>query len=181
MSEKRPGPGWIKNRRGNWEPERQAALSMPKDQFAQWYGEKNPGWQEKVYGDFESNYAGDPRAHDYSLAYAQARQMHGLSHEEAVEVARIVGEVGERGGGVMPETVYNRRMEVLPLSSPLNIPTAQEQQQVVKTLQATETPVSQSGMRMAMKYGLPTLGVLLGAYGLGALTSRPQEQQPTRN
>lgn len=183
MSEQRPGPGWVKNRRGNWEPAAQAALSMPKDEFTAWYSQQNPGWQDKVYGDFEKNYGGDPRAFDYSLAYAQARQMHGLSHDEAVETARIIAEVGEKGGGVMPESIYNRRMEVLPLSSPLNIPAMQEQAQAVKTMQQAATPTGQSGMRMAMKYGLPALGVLIGAYGLGGLMSQRQEprQQDTAN
>lgn len=177
MDEQRPGPGWVKNRRGNWEPAAQAALSMPKDEFDAWYSKQNPGWQEKVYSDFESNYGGDPKAHDYSLAYAAARQMHGLSHEEGVEVARIVAETGERGGSVMPESVYNRRMEVLPLSSPLNIPAMQGQAQAVKTMQQAATPAGQSGMRMAMKYGLPALGVLIGAYGLGGLMSRGGESE----
>lgn len=186
MSERKPGPGWIKNRRGAWEPGPQAALGMSRDEFGSWYGKENPGWEQQVYEDFAQNYQQDPKRYDYSLAYANALQRYGLDHEEGVEVARILAQTANRGGAVMPESIENRRMAVLPLSSPvkvvapqqqsatgsqLNIPAAQEQKQAVAALEQAQTPVGESGMRYAMKYGLPALGVLLGAYGLGAMAS----------
>ena len=180
--------GFIKNRSGNWVPGRDDGLDLPLDQFAQTYNAANPGWQDDIYADFASSYGlgGDKRqALDFSLAYAQARQSLGMGHEDAVRVARVATEASPEklASEVREENSWNRRMAVLPLSSPLNIPTPQQveqQQQVVQELEQTPVPQSESRMRMAMRYGAPVLGALLGVYGLAALTGQPREEERER-
>jgi hypothetical protein len=79
---------------------------------------RSPGWEQGVYTDFSQRYGADPTTFDYSLAYASLRQK-GFGHSAAVKGAQqqVYGEVrSPKPGG---ETVYNRRMSVLPLSSEL--------------------------------------------------------------
>lgn len=191
MEDELRAKGFVKTRSGNWVPGRDDGMDLPLDQFAQVYNAANPGWQDDIYADYESNYSLPEKqaALEYSLIYARERQDKGKSHEEAVESARQEmssryyqgrPEAAERLPEVMPESAYNRRMDLLPLSSPLNIPTPQQveqQQQVVRVMEQTPVPQSESTMRMAMRYGGPVLGALLGIYGLAALTDPPREEQ----
>lgn len=164
--------GWTKNERGNMVPPAAPGLDLPLDQFREEYTRANPGWMEGIYSD--PQLALDPALRDYTLAYAMARQQLGFDHEGAVEVARIAVGKGGRGEAVQPENIRNRRMAVLPLSSALQ---AQEVEQV---LRSAPTPESPSGMRMALRYGLPTLGGLLALYGLAAMSGRGQAAEEER-
>jgi hypothetical protein len=44
-------------------------------------------------------------------------------------------------------------------------------EEVIKEVASTPPPSGMSGRRMAMRYGLPALGALLGLYGLGAVAN----------
>lgn len=103
------------------------------------------------------------RERDFELAYAAARQR-GLSHEASTWAAQEVVYGRRLSKGVGAETAANAATARMPLSSPL--PAVQA---AVAQMQASEVPVVPSGRRMAMRYGLPALGVLLGLYGLEAL------------
>jgi hypothetical protein len=164
--------GWVRNRRGALEPGAQAALSMPLDAFAAWYGKQNPRWEQAVYDDFAESYGSDPKKYEYSLAYANAVQALGLPHEEAVAVARVVAQSGDPAAGVQTESVHNRRMAVLPLSSQL--PAVQA---AVEQMRSSKPVAGGSGRRMAMRYGAPALGALLGLYGLSALTDGSEPER----
>ena len=140
-------------------------LDWPLDRFQSWYNSQNPGWTDRVWRYLSGL---DAKTRDYSLAYAGARQQ-GLDHEQAVRVAKIINNQPNADQGVQPESVYNRRMLLLPLSSPLNIPDLPAQEQRAEALARAPIPQTESGLRMAMRYGLPALGGALGAYALMAL------------
>lgn len=51
------------------------------------------------------------------------------------------------------------------------------QQEVVRSAQQATAKTGPSGKRMAMRYGLPVLGALLGAYGLAGLTGNGDQRE----
>lgn len=242
--------GWTKNRRGAWEPGPDTRLDGAYDQLLAQMDASNPGWRDEIYGNYATNYAIDPEAHDYRLGYAVARQQLGMEHEDAARVARmLIGKTPEQvlARGVQPEDINARKFALLPLSSQIPVPQAVAQQKpatqkgvratneadanererllglmalvaneyevpmaevpvenvppsrpVVITPSAAPEPARQvpvtpveaaveemkqqeplwgpQGRRMAMKYGAPTLGALLGLYGLAAITGNNNAQ-----
>lgn len=133
--------------------------------------------------EMEWQYEQRPGDHNYSIAYARARQL-GVPHELAVQSAQrqVYGKV--RSKNPEPENERNRNFGVKPLYSVLpalqaQAQAAQEQQQVqaevVQELEQAPTPQTSSGRRMAMRYGLPLLGALAGVYGIAAL-SQPRAE-----
>jgi len=126
------------------------------------------GWTDGAAG-LDWAYNSDPKAHNYSLAYARGRQL-GLSHEDAVQSAqrqtygRVLSQYPQ------PESERNRQWSTAPLSSPL--PALQA---VIEQAEQSAPPQGVSGRRMAMRFGVPALGVLLGLYGISAL-SQPEAE-----
>ena len=51
------------------------------------------------------------------------------------------------------------------------------QQEAVRVAQKAKGKTGALGRRMAMRYGVPTLGALLGVYGLASLTGQPREEE----
>jgi len=102
-------------------------------------------------------YAQRPGDHNYSIAYARARQL-GVPHELAVQSAQrqVYNEV--RSQNPEPENARNRT-----------------QQAAVAELEQAPVPVAPSGRRIAMRYGLPALAALGGLYALSAL-SQPRSE-----
>lgn len=244
----RQAKGWTKNRRGAWEPGPDTRLDLTQDQLLAQMNDVNPGWRDEIYGDIAANYPIEPAAHDYALGYAMARQQLGMDHEGAVRVARMLtGKSAEQAlaMGVQPENLSNRKLALLPLSSPIQVPQATPSQKppptqrvrasneaeanererllglialmasehqmptadvpldnvpasvpvvitpaatqarqeapaapvkVVEVMKRTEPLWGPQGRRMAMKYGAPTLGALLGLYGLAAITGNNNAQ-----
>lgn len=241
--------GWVKNRRGGWEPGPDTRLDGAYDQLLAQMDASNPGWRDEIYGNYAANYAIDPEAHDYRLGYAVARQQLGMDHEDAARVARmLIGKTPEQvlARGVQPEDINARKFALLPLSSQIPVPQsvapqkpapqkrvratneadanererllglmalmANEYQvpmaevpvvnvpasspvvitpsaapeerrsvpvtpvEVVEEMKQQEPPWGPQGRRMAMRYGAPTLGALLGLYGLAALTGNNNAQ-----
>ena len=112
-------------------------------------------------------YAQKPGDHNYSIAYARARQL-GIPHELAVQSAQrqVYGEV--RSQNPEPESARNRNFGVKPLYSTL--PALAAQQAAVEELEAAPVMQALSGRRMAMRYGLPALAALGGLYAISALS-----------
>ena len=140
------------------------------------------GWTGDA-AEMEWQYAQRPGDHNYSIAYAKARQL-GIPHELAVQSAQrqVYGEV--RSQYPEPESARNRNFGVKPLYSVLpalqaQAQAVQEQQQVqaevVQELEEAPTPRASSGRRMAMRYGLPALAALGGLYAISAL-SQPRAE-----
>ena len=111
-------------------------------------------------------YAQKPGDHNYSIAYARARQL-GVPHELAVQSAQrqVYGEV--RSQYPEPESARNRNFGVKPLHSAL--PALAAQQAAVEKLEAAPVVEAPSGRRMAMRYGLPALAALGSVYAIAAL------------
>ena len=124
------------------------------------------GWAGEAAG-LEWDYPLDPARYNYSIAYAKARQL-GIGHEDAVQSAQrqVYGAV--RSKNPEPEIARNRAWGVKPLFSTL--PALAAQQAVVEELETAPAPRAPSGMRVAMRYGLPTLAALGGIYAVSALT-----------
>ena len=128
------------------------------------------------------NYHVRPSDHDWSLAYAQLRGL-GASHEDAVQGAqrRIYGEV--RSKYPEPESDYNRAWAFTQLASTLPALQAAAASEgdplpvVIHEAESTPAPTGVSGRRMAMRWGLPAVGALLGLYGLSALVQPREELQ----
>lgn len=123
------------------------------------------GWTGDA-AEMEWQYAQRPGDHNYSLAYAKARQL-GIPHELAVQSAQrqVYGEV--RSQNPEPESARNRNFGVKPLYSTL--PALAAQQAAVEELESAPVPAAPSGRRMAMRYGLPALAALGGMYAISAL------------
>lgn len=123
-------------------------------------------------------YAQRPGDHNYSIAYARARQL-GIPHELAVQSAQrqVYNEV--RSQNPEPENARNRIFGVKPLYSTL--PALAAQQAAVEELEQASLPVAPSGRRMAMRYGLPALAALSALYAASALgqESAAAEQEET--
>ena len=124
------------------------------------------GWTGDA-AEMEWQYAQRPGDHNYSIAYARARQL-GIPHELAVQSAQrqVYGEV--RSQNPEPESARNRNFGVKPLYSTL--PALASQQAVVEELETSPVVQGPSGRRMAMRYGLPALASLGGIYAISALT-----------
>lgn len=95
---------------------------------------------------------------------------------------------GEAGVGWMyggqPEGVNAQQLSI-DFNAPPPVNTvkgfARQQQEVAAAAQQAKVPVSISGRQMAMRFGLPLLGAMLGTYGLAALADRPEESmQPAQ-
>ena len=124
------------------------------------------GWTGNA-AEMDWEYAQRPGDHNYSIAYARARQL-GVPHELAVQSAQrqVYGEVRSRNPE--PENARNRNFGVRPLYSTL--PALAAQQAAVDELEQAPVPVAPSGRRMAMRYGLPALAALGGLYAISALS-----------
>lgn len=134
------------------------------------------GWTGDA-AEMEWQYAQRPGDHNYSIAYARARQL-GIPHELAVQSAQrqVYGEV--RSQNPEPESARNRNFGVKPLYSTL--PALAAQQAAVDELEQAPVPQGPSGRRMAMRYGLPALAALGGLYGISALMQpRGEVEQET--
>lgn len=144
------------------------------------------GWTGDA-AEMEWQYAQRPGDHNYSIAYAKARQL-GIPHELAVQSAQRQVYGGVRSQNPEAESARNRNFGVKPLYSVLpalqaQAQAAQEQQQeqqqvqaeVVQELEEAPTPRASSGRRMAMRYGLPALAALGGLYAISAL-SQPRAE-----
>ena len=109
---------------------------------------------------------------DFDIAYAIGRQQHSLSHEEATQFAQkvVYGEV--RSNQVGREVSGGDPRARIPLSSPLP--------EVVQEMVASPIPTAPSGRRMAMRYGLPSLGALLGLYALEAMPENVEQESDLR-
>lgn len=138
-------------------------MSLSADEFYRRFPEQRPGAADVAAA--AGNYQ---RERDFDIAYALARQS-GLSHEASTWQAQetVYGRRLSKAVGV--ETEQNSAVARMPLSSPL--PAVQA---AVAQLEQSPQPVLPSGRRMAMRYGLPALGVLLGLYGLEALQPEPE-------
>ena len=123
------------------------------------------GWTGEATA-LDWNYAQDPARYNYSIAYAKARQL-GIGHEEAVQSAQRQVSGVVRSKNPEPESARNRAWGAKPLFSTL--PALAAQQAVVEELETAPVPRAPSGMRVAMRYGLPALGGLGGLYVLSAL------------
>ena len=123
------------------------------------------GWADAAAA-MDWEYAQRPGDHNYSIAYARARQL-GVPHELAVQSAQrqIYNEV--RSQNPEPENARNRNFGVKPLYSPL--PALAAQQVAVEELENAPLPAAPSGRRMAMRYGLPALAGLGGIYAVSAM------------
>lgn len=139
-----------------------SAGTLSADEFYRRFPEQRPSTADvaAVAGNYQ-------RERDFDIAYALARQA-GLSHEASTWQAQetVYGRRLSKAVGV--ETAQNSVVARMPLSSPL--PAVQA---AVEQMQRSRVPVLPSGRRMAMRYGLPALGVLLGLYGLEALQDEP--------
>jgi hypothetical protein len=120
------------------------------------------------------DYSSDPTAHNYSLAYRKLKRL-GIDHELAVQGAQrqIYGRVLSKNPE--PESESNRNFGVRPLSSPLPALRA-----VIERAEAERPQTSQSGRQMAMRWGLPIAGGVLGLYGLTALLQPRTEVEEER-
>jgi len=129
------------------------------------------------------DYAHDPARHNYSLAIARARQL-GIPHEDAVQAAQrqVYGVV--RSKNPEPENDYNRAWAFTQLASTLPALQAAAASEgdplpvVIHEAERAPAPTGVSGRRMAMRWGLPAAGGLLGLYGLSALVQPREELQP---
>jgi len=123
------------------------------------------GWTGDA-AEMEWQYAQRPGDHNYSIAYARARQL-GVPHELAVQSAQrqVYNEV--RSKSPEPESARNRNFGVKPLYSTL--PALAAQQAAVVELEASPAVQGPSGRRMAMRYGLPALVALGSVYAIAAL------------
>lgn len=115
------------------------------------------------------------RENEFEIAYARARQS-GLSHEDSTQAAQkaVYGEVRSEKVGI--ETPANSAAARMPLSSQLPAVKA-----AVEHMESKQAVVLPSGVRMAMKYGLPSLGILLGLYGLDELSDPPEYEYGNRS
>lgn len=128
------------------------------------------------------DYAHDPDRHNYSLAIRRARQL-GIPHEEAVQSAQrqVYGKV--RSKYPEPESDYNRAWAFTQLASTLPALQAAAASEsdplpvVIHEAESTPAPTGVNGRRMAMRWGLPAAGALLGLYGLSALVQPRGELQ----
>lgn len=112
-------------------------------------------------------YVQKPGDHNYSIAYARARQL-GIPHELAVQSAQRQVYKEVRSRNPEPESARNRNFGVKPLYSTL--PALAAQQAAVEELEEAPVVEAPSGRRMAMRYGLPALAVLGGLYAISALS-----------
>jgi hypothetical protein len=144
----------------------EGGAQLSQEEFFRRYPQLRPsaGDVEQVTGNYQ-------RERDFNLAYAAARQR-GLSHEASTWAAQELVYGKRRSRGVGAETAENAAVAQMPLSSPL--PAVQA---AVAQMEAGRVPVGGSGRRMALRYGLPALGVLLGLYGLEAL-DRDERLEP---
>ena len=128
------------------------------------------GWTGDA-ADLIWDYNSDPTAHNYSLAYRKLKRL-GVDHELAVQGAqqRIYGRVLSKNPE--PESASNRNFGVGPLSSPLPALRA-----AIDRAEASQPERSPGGYRMAMRWGLPITGGVLGLYGLTALLQPRAEQR----
>lgn len=140
-----------------------AGRSISAEEFYRRFPEQRPDAADvaQVAGNYQ-------RERDFDIAYAMARQS-GLSHEASTWKAQetVYGRRLSKAVGV--ETEQNSAVARMPLSSPL--PAVQA---AVEQMQRSPRVVLPSGRQMAMRYGLPALGVLLGLYGIEALQDEPE-------
>jgi hypothetical protein len=129
------------------------------------------GWSGPA-AELDWDYNSNPTAHNYSLAYRKLRGL-GVDHELAVQGAqqRIYGRVLSKNPE--PENARNRNFGVGPLSSPLPALRA-----AIEQAEAAQSEKGMSGRRMAMRWGLPVAGGVLGLYGLTALLQPRAEVEP---
>lgn len=146
------------------------AASISREEFYAKFPHLRPS-----QGDIDAVAGGYLRENEFEIAYARARQS-GLSHEDSTQAAQqaIYGEVRSEKVGV--ETPANSTAAQMPLSSPLPAVKA-----VVEQMEASQPVVLPSGVRMAMKYGLPSLGILLGLHGLDAISNPPEYESGNRS
>lgn len=135
------------------------------------------GWAGEAAG-LEWDYPLDPARYNYSIAYAKARQL-GIGHEDAVQSAQrqVYGAV--RSKNPEPEIARNRAWGAKPLFSTLPALTAQ--QAAVEELETAPVPRAPSGMRVAMRYGLPALAGLGGVYAVSAMLQPRAELEQESN
>jgi hypothetical protein len=125
------------------------------------------------------DYVQDPARHNYSLAYVRSRQL-GRSHEEAVQEAQLQVYRKVRSKNPEPENDHNRTWAITQLASTLPALQAAAASEgdplpvVIHEAASTPVPTGVSDRRMAMRWGLPALGVLGGLYGMSALV-QPRE------
>lgn len=131
------------------------------------------GWSGPVAA-MDWDYSSDPTAHNYSLAYRKLKRL-GIDHELAVQGAQrqIYGRVLSKNPE--PESASNRNFGVGPLSSSLPALRA-----VIERAEAERPQTSRSGRQMAMRWGLPIAGGVLGLYGLTALLQPTAEVEEER-
>lgn len=105
-----------------------------------------------------------------------------LRSKEALS-AEAMAEAGVAGMGWQPSTgSINAEQLSISFNTPPpsnTIKAVEHQKAVVEEMEQTPVPQSNSRMRMAMRYGLPTLGALLGVYGLASLTGQPPKESST--
>ena len=131
------------------------------------------GWSGPAAA-MEWDYNSDPTAHNYSLAYRKLKRL-GIDHELAVQGAQrqIYGRVLSKNPE--PESASNRNFGAGPLSSSLPALRA-----VIERAEAERPQTSRSGRQMAMRWGLPITGGVLGLYGLTALLQPRAEVEEER-
>ena len=134
------------------------------------------GWTGEATA-LDWNYAQDPARYNYSIAYAKARQL-GIGHEEAVQSAQRQVSGVVRSKNPEPESARNRAWGAKPLFSTL--PALAAQQAAVEELETAPVPRAPSGMRVAMRYGLPALAALGGIYAVSAMLQPRTEVQQSQ-
>ena len=139
---------------------------ISKEEFYALFPERRPGQQ-----DIAAVAGGYHKERDFNLAYAAARQR-GLSHEESTWAAQDVVYGRRISTAVGAETAENSRVAKMPLSSPL--PALKT---VIEKAESAEPAAGLSGRQMAMRWGLPLGGGVLGLYGLTALLQPRAEQR----
>jgi hypothetical protein len=112
------------------------------------------------------DYNSDRAAHNYSLAYRKLRQL-GVAHEDAVQGAQrqTYGQVRSQNPEL--ESTRNRAWAFTQMSSPL--PVLPAVRAAVEQAQEVQPQAGVNGRRMAVRWGLPLAGGVLGLYGLTAL------------
>lgn len=123
------------------------------------------GWSGPA-AELSWDYNSDRAAHNYSLAYRKLRQL-GVAHEDAVQGAQrqTYGQVRSQNPEL--ESTRNRAWAFTQMSSPL--PVLPAVRAAVEQAQEVQPQAGVNGRRMAMRWGLPLAGGVLGLYGLTAL------------